>query len=524
MNALSPTNESKLAKLKNFPKAHPHVAMLLAALLCAFFIELFASVSTSPLYPAAYAYNDVSIDPNFFLFAGQLLREGKTPYVDFFDHKGLYVFLLNAAGLSLNIGKFGVFLLQVVFYAATLTLLYEAMRELGYGKRGILTTTCLFFIGSVACYGGNHTGEWLLPWGALIVFFFARAYARNSEKYYLLAVFAGGLQAGFSFNSRPSDAMWGLAVCLAYFIHYLRKQKKDLGLLYAIGLAFLGFALPFAVTIPMSIAGGYTETMIKAVIVQNIVYVSGHEQSFRWFYHLLVGLWLLCGLGMTVYRFRRQKKGDLHFFLLCNLLIGGGVNLLIARYTHYYISAFPVMALEIVSFLALLKGKRFDFAERKPRFVLDGILSGGGLVLGVVILALSYTVGWFDFSTSMEARIESSIRATIPDADLKTLDRVYCLDTNVSVYLNNGIRVSTNTYTFQTWWALDNKDVGPTVLKYLQEKKPTWIIQGDIGANELAYEKEHLGYAVTDYVETHYEIPAAFDFSTPRIKIWKIKA
>ena len=445
------------------------------------------------------------------------------PYIDFFDHKGLYVFLLNAAGLSLNIGKTGVFLLQVFFYTATLDLFFEALLELDYGKRSMITSAGLFFLGSVACYGGNHTGEWLLPWCSLIAFFLARAAKRKEEKYWLLAVFSGGLQAGFAFNSRPSDAMWGLAICVAYFIHYLHK-KKDLGILYAVLLALFGFALPFAISIPLSLAGGYTETMFKAVIVQNLIYVSGHEQSFRWFYHFLVGLWLIAAILMHIYRFRKHHYGDLEIFMLCNLIIGGGINLLIARYSHYYISAFPAVALEVVSFLSLLRGKRLDFAKKKPHFILGGAFASGGLLLGVLILTMYHTAGWFDSSIAMEAQIESSIRSTIPKEDLTTPDNVYCLDTNVSIYLNNGIRVSTNTYTFQTWWALDKKDVGPSVLSYLEEKKPTWIIQGDIGANELAFEEEALGYVVIDYVESHYEIPASFDRATPRIKIWKIKA
>ena len=517
-------NAKPIQRIRAFFGNRPHLAFAIIALLSAFVIELFACVCTSPLYPAQYAYNDVTIDPNFFLYAGKLLNEGKTPYIDFFDHKGLYVFAMNAFGMSLGMGKAGVFIIQVLFYSISLHLFYEAIREFGWGYRGIITGTCLFFLGSVACYGGNHTGEWLLPFSSLILFFAAKAIRSGEEKWWFWAVFAGGLQAGMSFNSRPSDAMWGLAVCVAYFIHYLHaKSAPRLNILWAILIALGGFFGPFMVTIPMSIAGGYTKEMLDYVILQNLVYVGGHAQGFRWFYHFLVGLWIAVAALMSVYRIRHQKSDfDMHVFLLCNLVIGGGVNLLIARYTHYYISAFPFACVEIISFFECLKGKKVDFSTKAPRHVFDGLIATSGAFLGVLILSMSYTVGWMDTSVSQEAQIEAAIKTTIPQFDLERLDGVYCLDTNVSTYLNNNIRVSCRFYTFQTWWAIDNKQVNDAVIAYLQEKKPTWIIRGEIGANELEYEEKELGYQVVQYVESHYAIPSSFDRNTPRITIWKL--
>ena len=90
------------SKIVGWAKSHKRITFLLASLILATVIELFASVSTSPLYGNLYLYDNIDIDSNFFMLAGKLITEGKTPYIDFFDHKGLYVFYINTNGHELN--------------------------------------------------------------------------------------------------------------------------------------------------------------------------------------------------------------------------------------------------------------------------------------------------------------------------------------------------------------------------------------------------------------------------------------
>lgn len=81
---------------------------LLFLILSIFFLLIFSG-STSPLY------NMSGVDSSIFVMMGKMFLEGKTPYVDFFDHKGPILILVEALGLSLYpSGNTGIFIIQII--------------------------------------------------------------------------------------------------------------------------------------------------------------------------------------------------------------------------------------------------------------------------------------------------------------------------------------------------------------------------------------------------------------------------
>ncbi len=46
---------------------------------------------------------------------GRGIVEGRTPYVDFYDLKGPYLFFINALGQLLHRGRLGIFLIEIPF-------------------------------------------------------------------------------------------------------------------------------------------------------------------------------------------------------------------------------------------------------------------------------------------------------------------------------------------------------------------------------------------------------------------------
>jgi hypothetical protein len=53
-------------------------------------------------------------DSSVFLTIAQGMLRGKTPYLDFFDHKGPLIYFINAAGLALG-GFTGAWFLELFF-------------------------------------------------------------------------------------------------------------------------------------------------------------------------------------------------------------------------------------------------------------------------------------------------------------------------------------------------------------------------------------------------------------------------
>src|SRR5574344_1456659 len=97
---------------KNFPLFFAFIA---------FFIILFYSETTSILYSIEFA------DSAVFKMMGHVLLNGGVPYVDYFDHKGPYLYLINAIGEYIS-PKWGLFSLQVLWLFLSLTLWFKIAR------------------------------------------------------------------------------------------------------------------------------------------------------------------------------------------------------------------------------------------------------------------------------------------------------------------------------------------------------------------------------------------------------------
>lgn len=68
----------------------------------------FCSWQTSPLY-SVYGYDNM-----IFILMGRGLLQGRVPYQDLFDHKGSFLWFIEAVGLSFYDGRLGIFILQIV--------------------------------------------------------------------------------------------------------------------------------------------------------------------------------------------------------------------------------------------------------------------------------------------------------------------------------------------------------------------------------------------------------------------------
>ena len=107
----------------------------------AFITILIASTVTSFLYPRPT--NDTHIhDGMMFYMMGNSLLKGYTPYIEVYDHKGLYIFYYTM--LSAVMGRFGVFIIQVLLVTVTNVFIYKAM-ELHTNKLLLILAPMILF-------------------------------------------------------------------------------------------------------------------------------------------------------------------------------------------------------------------------------------------------------------------------------------------------------------------------------------------------------------------------------------------
>jgi hypothetical protein len=494
-------------KFRDFWLRHSRLTLLASAVVAACLTLLFSSTSTSPLY-LGYKYDAIDVDSNFFMYAGKLILEGKTPYIDFYDHKGLYCFYINALGMAIG-GRYGVFFVQCVLATITVYFIGRAVQELHFGWKGVIFAEALYFFAMIINRAGNHTGELLMPFIALPYFFYARALTNNDEKAFWWGNFFAGLSVGMAFNSRPSDAMWGLALVIYYLIHCI-KERKPLNLLWNALGAIGGMLIPYLIVIPLALSGGYLETMLKAVFVQNIIYV-GDDHSSDWLRYLMRGavlLWTAAAIGF--YFAQRKSRPQLALFLLINTIVGGLFNLLIARYTHYWLSGYPYMIIDLVCFFFVLKPfKKSNKNILKPATIAFAVI---GLCWGVGLAGLYYTIGYEDSSYATSQMVYEDIATTIPEEDRHEEGMVYGIDANVAIYLDGDITTNEKYYTFQHWWSADNDEVITEVTSYLSgeiagKAQPKWLIVGkDNGAAVDFTDVIDLYYGKVTFADAHVNL------------------
>src|SRR5207248_7801570 len=119
-----------------------------------------AYVPLSPAYPS-----NPNRDAGLFLYAGSEILHGGVPYRDVWDHKPPLIFYLNALGLALAPGWWGVWILELMMMGGAL---YASWRILhGFGALpaavGCAVWICGVFVCSIAGRGGDLTENYALP-------------------------------------------------------------------------------------------------------------------------------------------------------------------------------------------------------------------------------------------------------------------------------------------------------------------------------------------------------------------------
>lgn len=143
-------------RMNNSLKESHWMYYLLFPLLAIVFL-LFESSYTSVLNPY-YGY-----DSAVFMVVGKGWSNGFVPYRDLFDHKGPFLYLMNALGFTINDGKLGVLIIQTIFMTATLFLIYKIGRLYLKKVCAWIIVFVFMFLYCAMISEGNMTEEWSLP-------------------------------------------------------------------------------------------------------------------------------------------------------------------------------------------------------------------------------------------------------------------------------------------------------------------------------------------------------------------------
>ncbi len=306
------------------------------------FVFIFCAVSS----PLTIYY---TCDSSIFMTMGRLFIEGKTPYIDFFDHKGPVIILIEALGQLFAPYRKGIFILEILnlFFVF---ILINKIATLLLNRKMTITIILLFIVLlSSTISGGNSTEEFSLTplFIALYVtckFFFKSHSLKASD------IFIIGLCFSSLFWLRLNNAG---AICgMLFFLFVNSIARKDYKSLKNIIVYFLIAQLPLTL---LFVAYFYYHDGLYDLIYATFIFNFKYTQPPHIGKHIWLSL-LLIAIAITGTLLQYKKNRDKSIFLFTfSILI---FNILTSNigyvFKHYLILLMPSYILSMMLVLGCI--------------------------------------------------------------------------------------------------------------------------------------------------------------------------
>ncbi len=251
---------------------------------------------------ADQAYQSMRTDMGIYLYAGWVLAEGGTVYLDFWEHKGPLFFLLNAVGAWLTPGKgLGLVLFEGAMVAGAFIVLERLLR-----RRLGLEWSFLAVLFALAAYlhfyhYGGFVQTLAVPAQVAAMAGFLGALDRGGRGWFLLVGFAFAWGALLLPTSGASASVFAVVL----FVHGWRS--RGFGEAAVRGLWMSAGALSLIVPMVAWVwAEGAVAAGLEQYLIYNFLYVDnaggGHrlESAMFFLFHLVgVGLFALLPSGLV---------------------------------------------------------------------------------------------------------------------------------------------------------------------------------------------------------------------------------
>lgn len=328
----------------------------------AFFITLIGTLlifcfATSPLLPSG------GFDSNLFQIIGRGWLSGHVPYRDIFDHKGPFLWVIEALGLLLTDDSLGIFLLEIVVWSLTAFFIYRTARLFSSKTAATIAVFTMIPLIILFVQEGNRCEEYSLPFVSLGYWAFGISMAKAQIKLTALVL---GLCFAAVFLIRIND---GVSQFAAFFIFYAISdisQKHFNTFVQRLLFALLGIGI---ITIPLVLyyhSQGALDDMIYGTYTHNAIYAKGDGGFIHGMLSgsRIVLLVFPAGIAAFIrlwYMRNNNKVSPLHKDLLTTVLISLCMSYIFIgprNYIHYYMIAIPSFSL-LMAFISTWNGKRY---------------------------------------------------------------------------------------------------------------------------------------------------------------------
>jgi hypothetical protein len=419
------------------------------------FVLIFCSVS-SPL--TLYYTGDSSI----FMTMGRLFLDGKVPYIDFFDHKGPVIILIEALGQMIAPYRMGLFILEILNLFFVLIFIDKTISFLLKGRMKLVVQILLLIILSATISSGNSTEEYSLLPLFIALYITCRSYFK-SHSITISDAFIIGICFSFLFWLRLNNAG---AICgMVLFLFLYSISKRTYRSLRNLLLFFIIAQIPLTtIFITYFYYHNGLYDLMYATFIFNFKYVQPAQLGKHFWISILAIILVVIG---TILNYRKNK--DKNIFLLCfSILV---FNILTSNmgyvFKHYLILLMPSFTLGLMLVLDCIsntKTKSYIFYISIVFAIAIFTLKGVNVIKKAPENRQKYTT------------YQNSAKEILENISPKDMEKVYYYLVESHFYPIVGLNPNYKYFILQEWHGSHDTNIYREINSMMHDTPPMWIV------------------------------------------------
>ncbi len=419
------------------------------------------------------------MDSSAFLYMGKAMLNEKIIYIDIFDHKGPFMFILQAIGMLLS-EKFGVWIIEILSLFIFYFMIYKTLNIIFNKKIAILSLLTLTIFAPFYTNIGNYTETFSLALIAISLYIFLKYLSEKDNGITIFYSVITGITLMLTLLIRLNNAIMWVIFCPLMFFYYIftKRYKNALKLFIGVMTGMLIVFIPFAIY--FSVFNVWSEFFFQYITL-NLKYIGGGNKIESMFFFLETPATILVLLPLLFLLFkeiREQIKKNYLLFIssyvyyiltfLCVILSG-------FEYPHYGILFFPCYAINfgyLYYFFHLIIEKYIKENSISKLYIINMLI----LILALCVCLFQnnifyyYKNHWYVFSNK-NARSELYELAEVIRENTKAEDEIIVFGNYPELYLVSE-RYSSSKY-FQLNWSSfsENKKIVNEFLSDLRSDK-----------------------------------------------------
>lgn len=426
---------------------------------------------------------------------------GKIPYLELFDHKGPLVFFIQLIALSLHIGKWAIWIFEIIVAVISFELIFriglKLRISLKYNIMVIIITMISYF-----CYvdGGNSVEEWSLPFQLIVLYKGIKILMTSNQDMSSIskAAFISGICFGVVTMIRINNNCIICGVVIGLIIYLIKHKKFSLiwrsSILFILGIiiAIMPFLIYFA-------SYRALDDMYYATFVFNWLYKQAWPSAP--FKATLVMLLPCIALPFTAFIYDKKTSSSLFITCLSISLITFLTFCNGKDYGHYFLMVVPVTALALATSYTLISWQKilviayllypaYMFRNRPTQY-LDNI----------------HKMQYESSLTKYNSPLTAIIAETIPEDERDNIYTYGAMEFGGSLYELGVSPVGKYSF-FQNRYIYVDPKIRDSIKQHFVEATPKWIIASE------DINKEGIFDGLVDCYEIQY-------IHNPEIRIYK---